>query len=514
LQPNFFPLNPPYKFTSRRSIICLLDSGVYAMRKSGILLHPTSLPGEFGIGDLGKWAYRFVDFLAESGQQLWQILPLGPTGFGYSPYQAYSSMAGNPLMISLQFLVDQGWLSLEDLFVHPAFPDSTVDFSAVIPFKKKLLKKAARAFFKKPHPDLHREFQKFCDEMDYWLDTFARFASLREANQEISWTDWDPRVEADGQDVLDQKFIQFEFFRQWKVLRQYCRERGIQIIGDIPIFVAHDSADVWAHRDLFDLDEKGQPNTIAGVPPDYFSETGQCWGNPLYRWDELERTGYHWWIARVHAVLNMVDIVRLDHFRGFEKYYQIPAGSVTAAHGEWVPGPGDRFFQILQNAFGKMPVIAEDLGYITSEVHELRDRWGFPGMRVLQFAFGNESRENPHKPYNFIKNCVVYTGTHDNDTTAGWFASERTRTESEAALQYMGSSGSDAVWDLIRLALSSVADTVILPMQDILRLGSEARMNLPATIGNNWLWRMRNDQINPELASTLRDINRRYGRGI
>ena len=484
------------------------------MRKSGILLHPTSLPGELGIGDLGKWAYRFVDFLAESGQQLWQILPLGPTGFGYSPYQAYSSMAGNPLLISLQFLVDQGWLSREDLISPGVFPDSTVDFSAVIPFKKRLLKKAAGVFFKQSHPELYREFQMFCDEMDSWLDTFAKFACLREANQEISWTEWDPKLEAAAQDVLDQKFIQFEFFRQWKVLRQYCRERGIEIIGDIPIFVAHDSADVWAHRDLFDLDEKGYPNTIAGVPPDYFSETGQCWGNPLYRWDAMDRTGYSWWIARVRAALKMVDIVRLDHFRGFEKYYQIPAGSVTAAHGVWVSGPGDRFFEALQKVFGQMPFIAEDLGYITPEVHELRDRWGFPGMRVLQFAFGDESRENPHKPYNFKDNCVIYTGTHDNDTTAGFFSSERTRSESAAALRYMGSNGTDAVWDLIRLALASVADTVILPMQDILNLGSEARMNLPATIGNNWLWKMRKDQLKPELALRLRDINRLYGRGI
>ena len=484
------------------------------MRKSGILLHPTSLPGELGIGDLGKWAYRFVDFLAESGQHLWQILPLGPTGFGYSPYQAYSSMAGNPLLINLQFLVDQGWLSREDLITPHVFPDSAVDFRAVTPFKKMLLKKAARAFFKQSHPELRCEFQKFCEEMDSWLGMFAKFASLREANRDISWTDWDPQLEVDAQDVLDQKFIQFEFFRQWKVLRQYCRERGIEIMGDIPIFVAHDSADVWAHRKLFDLDEKGYANTIAGVPPDYFSETGQCWGNPLYRWDEMERTGYRWWIDRVRAVLKMVDTVRLDHFRGFEKYYQIPAGSVTAAQGVWVSGPGNRFFEALEQVFGKVPFIAEDLGYITPEVHELRDRWGFPGMRVLQFAFGDESQENPHKPYNFINNCVVYTGTHDNDTTAGWFSSERTRSESAAALRYMGSNGTNAVWDLVRLALASVADTVILPMQDVLGLGSEARMNLPATIGNNWLWKMREDQLKPELALKLRSLNRLYGRGI
>jgi 4-alpha-glucanotransferase len=485
------------------------------MRKSGILLHPTSLPGDLGIGDFGGWAYRFADFLAESGQQLWQILPLGPTGFGHSPYQAYSSIAGNPLLINLQFLVDQGWLLPEDLKDTPQFPDSTIDFNGVIPLKKRLLKKAAAAFFLKC-PEHHRtEFQRFCVEMESWLDVYARFAALKEANSDSAWICWDPAITANEQDMLDQKFIQFEFFRQWKALKKYCNERGIEIIGDIPIFVSHDSADVWANPELFDLDEKGNARTIAGVPPDYFSETGQCWGNPLYRWDVMEQTGFRWWIARIKSMLDAVDIIRLDHFRGFEAFWEIPAGSATAVYGQWVKCPGDRLFMALQQSLGKLPLIAEDLGLITPEVHELRDRWGFPGMRVLQFAFGDQSTQNPHKPYNFIPNCVAYTGTHDNDTTAGWFSDKTgspSLAEKEMALHYIGSNEADAVWDLIRVLLSSSAGTAIMPMQDVLELGSEARMNRPSTIGNNWIWRMREDQLNRDLAVKLREMNQLYGR--
>lgn len=485
------------------------------MRKSGILLHPTSLPGELGIGDLGNWAYRFADFLAESGQQLWQILPLGPTGFGHSPYQTYSSIAGNPLLISLRACVEQGWLDPEDLQNAPRFPAGRVDFDAVIPIKTKLLKKAAAAFFQKDPNPLRKEFEEFCAEESCWLETFAAFAVLKEANANLSWTNWNPAISAEAQGILDQKFIQFEFFHQWKALKGYCNKRGIEIIGDIPIFVAHDSADVWANPELFDLDRDGNPKTVAGVPPDYFSETGQRWGNPLYLWDAMEDTGYSWWIGRVRSVLSTVDIIRLDHFRGFEKYWSIPAQCTTAVEGQWVEGPGDRLFQALENALGKLPFIAEDLGYITPEVHELRDRWNLPGMRVLQFAFVDESPANPHKPHNFIRDCVVYTGTHDNDTSAGWFAAishDRDRAEKEAALLYMGRNGADAVWNFIRLALSSVANTAILPMQDILGLGSEARMNTPSTVGSNWNWQMLEDYLNSELALRLRKMNQLYGR--
>jgi 4-alpha-glucanotransferase len=485
------------------------------MRKSGILLHPTSLPGDLGIGDFGKWAYRFVDFLAESGQQLWQILPFGPTGFGHSPYQSYSSIAGNPLLISLQSLVDRGLLSAEDLKDTPRFPDSTVDFNTVMPLKKKLLKKAAAAFFLNGSEPFRTEFQRFCVDQNSWLDVYARFAALKEANSDSAWIRWDPAIAANAQEILDQQFTQFEFFRQWKALKKYCSERGIEVIGDIPIFVSHDSADVWANPELFDLDEKGNAHAIAGVPPDYFSKTGQCWGNPLYRWDVMEQTGFRWWIARVKSMLDVVDIIRLDHFRGFESYWEIPGGSATAMHGRWVKGPGDRLFNALQQALGRMPFIAEDLGLITPEVHKLRDRWGFPGMRVLQFAFGDQSPHNPHKPYNYIPNCVAYTGTHDNDTTHGWFSDKTgasSSAEKEMALRYMGSKGTDAVWDFIRLLLSSAADTAIVPMQDVLELGSEARMNLPSTTENNWRWRMREDQLPYDLAIKLREMNRLYGR--
>jgi 4-alpha-glucanotransferase len=484
------------------------------MRKSGILLHPTSLPGGSGIGDLGKWAYRFADFLSESGQKYWQILPLSPPGMGYSPYQAYSSNAGNPLLISLQALVELGLLHPEDIQSPLPESGSKVDFEAVIAFKEKLLKKAARSFFSGIAGPLLREFADFCSRTRSWLDPFAEFSALKRANFGAAWTEWDPATRADPQEVLDEKFIQFMFFGQWNSLKKYCNERGIEIIGDIPIFIAHDSSDVRANPELFDLDETGNPRNVAGVPPDYFSKTGQRWGNPLYRWDAMAKTGYRWWIGRIRAMLNMVDIIRLDHFRGFEKFWEIPAESETAINGHWVEGPGDRLFEALSKALGKLPFIAEDLGYITPEVHQLRDRWGFPGMRVLQFAFGDQSRENPHKPYNFIRNCVAYTGTHDNDTTAGWFSeqNEQSRDERDSALKYMGSDGREPVGDLIRLLLSSVADTVIVPMQDYLGLGTEARMNVPATSGHNWNWRMREDQLRPGLAEKLRELNRTYGR--
>jgi 4-alpha-glucanotransferase len=492
------------------------------MRTSGILLHPTSLPGRFGIGDLGAPAYRFVDFLMESGQGLWQVLPLGPPGYGNSPYQSHSSMGGNPLLLSLEMLIREGCLSSRDLEDAPAFPASFVDYERVIPFKWKILRRAARNFLRQPSGPLHDEFNEFCEIKKTWLESYAEFAALRAANGGSQWTGWQRCSNPDPEEVKIQKFVQFEFFRQWRALKSYCNERGVRIVGDLPIFVSHDSADVWANPELYDLDENGQPNTIAGVPPDYFSETGQCWGNPLYRWDVMAATGYLWWIDRVRAALEQVDLIRLDHFRGFEKYFEIPGDATTAENGRWIEGPGDAFFQALQDALGQLPFIAEDLGYITSEVLALRDRWGLPGMRVLQFAFGNDSPEDPFKPHNFIPHCVVYTGTHDNDTTVGWFndvksksntlTADQARAERELALRYLNSDGTEIHWDFIRAAVSSVAETAMFPLQDVLGLGSEARMNLPARAKENWRWRFEESQLTPDLSSRLRELNRLYGR--
>ena len=491
-------------------------------RASGILLHPTSLPGDYGIGDLGSAAYRFVDFLTASGQTLWQILPLGPPGYGNSPYQCLSSMAGNPLLLSLQSIAEQGWIDETVMRAAPEFPEHRVDFGALIPFKWKILKSAAKAFLQDRASPRRQEFEDFRFRHREWLDGFAQFMALKDANQGAAWPDWKQRLDPDPDEVLAHKFIQFEFFRQWGALKRYANERGIPIIGDLPIFVAHDSSDVWANKILFDLQRDGSPRTIAGVPPDYFSATGQRWGNPLYRWDVMAATGHRWWIERMRATLAMVDIVRLDHFRGFEKYYEIPGTAATAETGRWVEGPGSNLFAALERALGKLPVIAEDLGFITPEVEALRDQWGFPGMRVLQFAFDTEFGSDSFKPHNYIRNCVVYTGTHDNDTTVGWFTSlnsgqstltaEQVQTERDFALRYLHSDGSEIHWDFIRAALASVANLAIIPMQDLLGLGSAARMNLPASSENNWGWRFRASDLKPELASRLRTLALLYGR--
>lgn len=491
-------------------------------RASGILLHPTSLPGRHGIGDLGNPAYQFVDFLSASGQSLWQVLPLGPPGYGNSPYQGLSSMGGNPLLLSFESIAAEGWIAKAALDAAPEFPEDLVDFGTLIPFKWKILKTAAKAFFHDKANPLRAEFEDFYSRHREWLDGFAQFMALKDANGGAAWPEWRQRSNPDPDEVLAHKFIQFEFFRQWGALKRYANERGIRIIGDLPIFVAHDSADVWANTNLFDLHEDGSPRTIAGVPPDYFSATGQRWGNPLYRWDVMAATGYRWWIERMRATLEMVDIVRLDHFRGFEKYYEIPGTATTAETGRWVEGPGSGLFAALERALGKLPVIAEDLGFITPEVEALREQWGFPGMRVLQFAFGDEPESDAFKPHNYVRNCVVYTGTHDNDTTVGWFngldsgkstlTSAQILAERDFALRYLHSDGSEIHWDFIRAALASVAGMAIIPMQDVLGLGSEARMNLPASSENNWRWRFRESELKPELASRLRNLTWIYGR--
>ncbi len=491
-------------------------------RSSGILLHPTSLPGKYGIGDLGPQAFRWIDFLADARCGLWQVLPLGPTGYGDSPYQCFSSFAGNPILISPEVLLKEGFLLSEDLADCPKFPEDRVAYGTVIHWKAKILNIAYQRFCRDSRSELKKEFELFIHDHSRWLMDYSLFMVLKEQHAGKPWVKWprplrirEPQAirEANkcyADSVRRQMFIQFLYFRQWANLHDYTRSRGIKIIGDIPIFVAHDSADVWSQPELFYLDETGNPLVVAGVPPDYFSKTGQLWGNPLYRWDVNASKGYHWWIDRVRAVLGMVDIARLDHFRGFAGYWEVPAGELTAERGRWVPGPGADFFEHLQESLGELPIIAEDLGEITPDVIELRDRFEFPGMKILQFAFAS-GPENPFLPHHFERNWVVYTGTHDNDTARGWF--ERiSEKEKEFCCRYLKSNGEEIAWDLIRLAWSSIADMAIAPMQDFLNLGNEARMNYPGNPRGNWSWRMKAEDINEELSSKIMELNFLYSR--
>lgn len=490
-------------------------------RKCGILLHPTSLPGPGGIGSLGPEARRFLDFLHEAGQSLWQVLPLGHTSYGNSPYMCYSAFAGNPLLIDLERVAEEGDLKRSDL--RDDFPPDRVDYHAVSDYKSGALRRAAAAFFNRGKTWRMEEFWHFCDTTP-WLHDFALFMALknRYGGTASRWSDWpeplagrDPQaLEAASRElgpaIGEQKYRQWQFFRQWRETREYAHERGIGIFGDIPIFVAYDSADVWANPRLFHLDGKGRPTVVAGVPPDYFSKTGQLWGNPLYDWEEMARRGYGWWIDRVRSSLELYDVIRIDHFRGFAGYWEVRAGERTARNGRWVPGPGEAFFRALESALGTLPFVAEDLGVITPDVEELRDRFSFPGMKILQFAFAS-GPDNPYLPHNHVHNSVVYTGTHDNDTTAGWFSSLADR-EKKKVLRYLGTSGDTIVSDLIRTALASVADTVILPLQDVLCLPSDARMNLPGTAGGNWTWRLRSGRITPKVTKWLLDMTELYGR--
>jgi 4-alpha-glucanotransferase len=491
-------------------------------RASGILLHPTSLPGRWGIGDLGAAAYAFVDFLEASGQRLWQVMPLGPTGYGDSPYQSFSASAGNPMLISPDVLLGEGLLADEDVADAPQFPDDHVDYGAVIQFKLQLLRRSYERFTEHASPGLRQEMSDFRARNHMWLNDYTLFAALKARHGGASWVNWDApiaRHEPDAvahwvqelnHEVQFHTYMQFLFRRQWTRLKDYANERGIRIIGDIPIFVAYDSADVWANRELFSIDEDGNPIFVAGVPPDYFSATGQLWGNPLYCWDVLAERGYDWWIERFRGTFALFDIVRLDHFRGFAAYWEVPASEETAINGRWVTGPGAALFEAVQDALGELPIIAEDLGLITPDVEELRDRLGFPGMKVLHFAFGGKP-DDPYLPHNYAPNCVVYTGTHDNDTTLGWW---QTLPESERTFAqiYMGRDGHDISWDLIRLASSSVASMAIFPLQDVLKLGSEARMNTPGQAAGNWSWRYMPDQLNSDVAGRLRQLTEIYGR--
>jgi 4-alpha-glucanotransferase len=502
-------------------------------RAAGILLHPTSLPGPGGIGELGTAATAFLDFLSETGQRVWQVLPLGPTGYGDSPYQCFSAFAGNPLLVSLHVLLEQGLLRADDLARLPAFPERSVDFGRVIEARVPLLKRAFEAFEAHASGQRHRAFAAFQRRHARWLDDFALFMALKRANGGTAWTAWDratarrepaalrrARREL-GREARAVAFEQWLFFEQWAEVRRQARARGIRILGDIPIFVAHDSADVWAHPELFHLDADGRPMFQAGVPPDYFSATGQLWGNPLYRWNRVARSGYAWWIERFRAVLAMVDLVRLDHFRGFEAYWQVPGAARTAIGGHWVRGPGKPFFAALKRALGALPIVAEDLGVITPEVEALREGLGLPGMAILQFAFGTDPQANGFLPHNYSRHKVVYTGTHDNDTVVGWWRSgvgDSTRTAEEVeeerarALAYCGGDGAEIHWDLIRTLFTSVAETAIVPLQDVLGAGSEARMNLPGRGEGNWRWRYLSSDLTPSIRERLRGITEGSGR--
>jgi 4-alpha-glucanotransferase len=495
-------------------------------RASGVLLHPTSFPGPTGIGELGPEAYRFLDFLAAAGQSLWQVLPLGPTGYGGAPYSCYSAFAGNPLMISLEQLVSDGLLEPADLEPGRALPKDRVDFGAVETFKDQVLEKAFQTFRVKASPQERAAFRSWCEAPDTaaWLEDYALFMALKRTRGGKPWHEWEPglafRDPATLRKVIAgleegiwyQRFLQWQFERQWAALRRYAHGHGIEIVGDIPIYVTDDSADVWSNPELFYLDERGRMTAVAGVPPDYFSKTGQLWGNPLYRWDRMERTGYSWWIARLKWLLGHVDRIRLDHFRGFEAYWEVPAGEETAVNGRWAPGPGAKLFQAVRRALGTLPILAEDLGVITPEVEELRDTFEFPGMKILQFAFGSGAT-NAYLPHNYHSNAVVYTGTHDNDTTLSWFSQLEPSLQDEVNA-YCGSSGGSVVQDLVRVALGSVADTCIVPLQDLLELGGEARMNTPGVPAGNWGWRYQEGVLTGALSARVRRMAELYGRAV
>lgn len=493
-------------------------------RYSGILLHPTSLPSPYGIGDMGEGAFAFVDFLEKAGQTLWQVLPLGPTGYGDSPYQSYSVFAGQTLLISPDKLREQGLLTDEEISAHPAFEAKKVDYEKVLAWKTEIFQKAFQQFLKGEDQELVQECRKFLETQQFWLDDYAFYMAVREEFDHKSWLDWDSplqepsiKVRIEWEEKLEEKiayekFLQFEFYKQWGELKSYANKKGISIVGDMPIFVSVDSSDVWANKSLFCLDSKGYPTEVAGVPPDYFSATGQLWGNPLYNWQAHKKQGYRWWIERIRTQLTQVDYLRIDHFRGFEAYWAVPAGEETAVNGVWRKGPGASLFTAVKKALGdQLPIFAEDLGLITPEVEELRDQFHFPGMKVLQFGFEAWTTDSFY-PHNFTtENCICYTGTHDNDTTLGWY--EKTAEEAKDRVRrYLNCDGSNVSWDMIRLAMSSIAKYTVFPMQDVLRLGSEARMNVPGVLGANWSWRFEEHDIQQWHAVELKKMTQLFNR--
>lgn len=493
-------------------------------RCSGILCHPTSLPSPYGIGDLGKGAYEFVDFLEKAGQTLWQVLPLGPTGFGDSPYSSYSVFAGQTLLISPDLLAEQELLEKEELAELPEFDSKLVDYGKVQIWKTGIFRKAFEAFQSSEDEELLEEYETFLKEHDFWLNDYAFYMSVRRENENQGWLDWPASLQHSTErirraweeklkdEIAYEKFLQFEFYKQWGELKAYANEKGISIVGDMPIFVSVDSSDVWANKDLFCLDSKGYPTEVAGVPPDYFSATGQLWGNPLYDWEAHKKQGYRWWISRIKTQLTQVDYLRIDHFRGFESYWAVPAEEETAINGTWKPGPGkDLFFAVQKELGEELPIFAEDLGIITPEVEALRDSFGFAGMKVLQFGFEAGAADGFY-PHNFsTDNCICYTGTHDNDTTVGWYANTGEEAR-DRVRRYLNCDGGNVSWDFIRLAMSSIARYAIYPLQDVLRLGSESRMNVPGLLGANWAWRFEKEDLQEWQAADLKKMTELFNR--
>ncbi len=493
-------------------------------RGSGILLHITSLPSPFGIGDLGPDAYRFVDFLSETKQHFWQILPLTTTDllYGNSPYGSISAYAGNPLLVSPSLMVRDGLLTEEDIFPLTDFTKNKVNYEKVTNYKEKLFDLAYERF--KMRTDF--EFQDFCKENSQWLEDYALFVALKGYLNKGIWSMWRPEIRDREEETLKtlkkllhdkiekEKFIQYLFFKQWLSLKRYCNQRDITVIGDVPIYVNYDSVDLWSNPGIFKLNDKKQPYVVAGVPPDYFSETGQLWGNPVYDWGRLKDRGYDWWIHRIEHNLRLFDLIRIDHFRGFVAYWEVRAGEKTAINGRWAKAPAEDFFGKLKERFAPLPIIAEDLGLITPDVREVMDTFGLPGMRVLLFAFGEDNPENPYLPHNVVPNCVFYTGTHDNNTIKGWFEREARDEDKKRLFSYIGREISleGINWEMIKLVMRSDANTAIFPMQDVLGLGEDARMNRPATSKGNWLWRYSSDEITPSIKERLKEMTEIYGR--
>jgi 4-alpha-glucanotransferase len=491
-------------------------------RSSGILLHPTSLPGNYGIGSLGKEAFSFVDFLARAKQSYWQILPLGPTGYGDSPYQCFSSIAGNPLLIDLDLLKKEGWLSTKELATKEKFPEIEVNYPKVIAFKGEKLKQAFTKFLRQNNVDAQMKFFNFCQQNASWLDDYALFMAIKDHNNLRPWSEWSDDLRLRNHEALENiriqlhdeiqytKFTQYLFFDQWLTLRYYANSKGVKIIGDIPIYISSDSVEAWSQPEIFDFDENRSMINVSGVPPDYFSATGQLWGNPIYNWNKLKETDFKWWKDRLRANLNLYDVVRIDHFRGFSEFWAVPAGEETAINGRWLPCPGPELFDSLEKEFGNLPVIAEDLGIITDDVVALRERYNFPGMKILQFAFDSDEA-NDYLPHTYDKGFAVYSGTHDNNTVNGWYTTS-TPANRKALKEYIGYKPLNVAWEFIKLAHSSVADLSVITLQDILSLGESARMNLPGTTEGNWKWRYKKPVLTRTHEKQLAGITKIYGR--